>query len=606
MPKIKVLDRLVANQIAAGEVIERPASAIKEVLENAIDAGADQITIEVGNGGRDLRINDNGCGMEPEDLLLAFERFATSKIDHIDDLNRLHTMGFRGEALASIASVAKVECISRTRDQKLATRLLIEGGEVISVTEVAANPGTTLSIRELFYNIPARLKFLKSPQTEFSHVYQVVFNLALTHPDKSIKLLHNGREMLDTAGITTLGEVASLLMGKETANGLIPLEYQFPGGKITGLISAPDEAKPTKSSQYFFLNHRWIKSPLLQKALMEGYEAALPKDRYPVAILEFAIDPAQFDVNVHPTKQEVRFINPQAIFRALREAVKKSLSVSPLSKKLEGFGAIKGTEFLPPEEGFSGKATAQQPFRNFQLEAPARQASLNIGPSAIPSYFYSPPAEVVAEKPEIGAYRQAEKKVLRELGTCLNLKILGTLQDTYILADDGENLLVIDFHVAHERVIFDKLKQESHPVPYPLLVPQQVEFTPREEALCEENGSLIQSFGFTLEPFGLRTYLIRSTPAVVQPAQAAEALHQMLQDLSEGGEKATLEEKRNTILESVACKAAVKAGQKLSLPEMEKLLKDLFATNQPHTCPHGRPIIVEFPVKELAKRFKRG
>lgn len=597
MNKIRVLDRLVANQIAAGEVIERPASVIKELIENASDAGANVISIEVSNGGRDLRINDNGSGMSPDDLLLAFERFATSKITSIDDLNHLNTMGFRGEALASIASVAKVECTSRTRENRLGTRLVIEGGEVISTTEAACNPGTTLMVRDLFYNTPARLKFLKSASTEFSHIYQIIFNQALTHPEKAIKLIHNGREVLDTAVAPTQKEVASLLLGKEVGKALLPLEYQFPEGKVTGLITAPTLTKPTRNYQYFFLNHRWIKSPLLQKALLEGFEASLPRDAYPVAIVELSIDPAQFDVNVHPTKQEVRFINPQAIFRAVRDAVKKSLSQSPLSSKLESFGPVREQPkypFISPSE--KSPMTA--------LKVPAHQPSLEIETLAASVYSGSPIYNhPVAEKPPTTSFPQPQKENTALPG---GFRIYGTLQDTYILAADEENLLVIDFHVAHERVLFDRLKKEPHAMPQPLLVPQQVELNPQEKAQYQENIALIETMGFSLEPFGQDSYLIRSAPTVVEPVQAAEALHQMLQDLSEGGGKATLEERRNTILESVACKAAVKAGQKLSFEEMEHLLKELFATDQPHTCPHGRPIIIEFPVKELAKRFKRG
>ncbi len=595
MNRIKVLDRLVANQIAAGEVIERPASVIKELIENASDAGADNISIEVSNGGRDLRINDNGSGMSPDDLLLAFERFATSKITSIDDLNHLNTMGFRGEALASIASVAKVECTSRTRENRLGTRLIIEGGEVISMTEAACNPGTTLMVRDLFYNTPARLKFLKSASTEFSHIYQIIFNQALTHPEKAIKLIHNGREVLDTAVAPTQKEVASLLLGKEVGKALLPLEYQFPEGKVSGLITAPTLTKPTRNYQYFFLNHRWIKSPLLQKALLEGFEASLPRDAYPVAIVELFVDPAQFDVNVHPTKQEVRFINPQAVFRAVREAVKKSLSQSPLSGKLESFGPIRDQKesFISPSE--------EPPMTS--LKAPAHQPSFEIETLAASVYSESPVYHPVAEKPSITYVPEHRTENTALPG---GFRIYGTLQDTYILAADGENLLVIDFHVAHERVLFDRLKKEPHAAPQPLLMPQQVELNPHEKAQYHENVALIEAMGFSLESFGQDSYLIRSAPAVVGPAQAAEALHQMLQDLSEGGGKATLEERRNTILESVACKAAVKAGQKLSFEEMEHLLKELFATDQPHTCPHGRPIIVEFPIKELAKKFKRG
>ncbi len=542
---IHILPEDLINKIAAGEVIERPASVVKELVENSIDAGSLQITIEIqGAGQKSIRVSDKGRGMTQEECQLALQRHATSKISQLDDLFNIQTLGFRGEALPSIASVSHLKLEPNPSGQ-----------------------GITAVVKDLFYNTPARKKFMKSPTTELGHIGDVVAKYALANPHIAFEYVSDGKPLLITAGSGRLKDTVAAVYGADLAKNLIAVEKTFGFGKINGLVSHPTLTRIDKGYEVFFVNHRYIKNFLLNRALEDAYRTLIPSSRFPISILFIEIDPKQVDVNVHPSKREVKFAKTNEVMEAVRETVRAALS-----NLLEGSQA--------PEQSNN----AWEPF------APSDQLSMSGFNSGPQSQFPVPSSQeiefnVTAIQPFMPLY---------------------ALNNTYIVATDGEELVLIDQHAAHERIIYDELgKQGTEHRMQTLLMPETIEMGPKESLVLQENLACLRSLGFELEEFGNKSFLLRSVPAAATKTAAKQLLIDIVAELGELGKSAQLEVKQENIRKTIACKAAVKAGDKLNQTEMNQLIKDLFATQNPATCPHGRPTIIRITEEELKKRFGR-
>ena len=540
---INILPPEVTVKIAAGEVIERPASVVKELVENSLDAGATEITVEVQNGGVSfIRVVDNGCGLLPAEAEVAICRHATSKISGLDDLERIHTLGFRGEALPSIAAVAEMEILTRDGETPAATHLRLENGRVTSREKASRPQGTTVTVRHLFRSFPARLKFLKSPTTESGHIATVLSQYALAYPEVRFKLTVDGRTALRTSGDGDMRSAVGEVYGLETARSMLEVEGSDGLLYIQGLTSPPSLQRSTRSYLSFFVNRRYVRNSILAKAIETAYEGLLMTGRHPVTVLNIALPPEEIDVNVHPAKLEVKFRNNNEVFTAVVKAVRDALSRSPL-----------------PAAGASGQE----------------------------------------------AVNQSLWDVFPRSGSLPALHTLGQLSASYILAEGDEGLFLIDQHAAHERILFDRImaqQAERKPDVQGMLEPLSIELSPAQEAVYSQCSGLLSELGFTLEPFGGRTFLVRSVPAILSGASLTEAIHELLDDL--GAEK-DLNRRDIVAARTLACHGAVRAGQKLSADEMEDLLKQLQHTLQPRTCPHGRPTMIHLSAQQLKKEFGR-
>ena len=594
--RIRILAEEVANKIAAGEVVERPASVVKELVENAVDAGATRITVEVEEAGKALlRITDNGCGMTAQECVLALQRHATSKIARAEDLAAVRTLGFRGEALPSVASVSRVTLLTRARGELEGARLEAEAGEIRELEAAGAAEGTAITVRDLFYNTPARLKFLKTNRTELGQVCDVLTRLALSHPGISLRLIADGDEILHAPGSADPLNTVTALYGKDLARELLPVSYSRPGLAVEGYVSKPTFARPTRSGQHLFVNGRWVRNRTLTHALDEAYRATLPGGRFPFAVLHVEIDPALVDVNVHPAKSEVRFLRDWEVHRAVHEAIRNAIGApqganAPLAQRSQ----------LTPEELQRGPWLPPIP-------PPAdRHDPFGEPPPPIPTQNVPFP-EMAAAVP-VRQLAMAEVDVARTA-----LRPIAQVWNRYIVAEGASGLLIIDQHLAHERVLFDRLLQsrsDSGASAQRLAVPVTLQLSAREAALLEEWRGELRGIGFELEPFGRGAWVVRSVPAFVQPGSELATLRALLDELGEGRKAGARPEGGSMpvpdrAMAAAACKAAVKKGSRLASEEMERLLEDLARTENPHTCPHGCPITVEIGFQELLRRFKR-
>ncbi|MFC1568095.1 DNA mismatch repair endonuclease MutL [Candidatus Margulisiibacteriota bacterium] len=546
--RIKVLPEDLINKIAAGEVVERPASVAKELIENSIDAGATRIRVEVQDAGRKLiRVSDNGQGMSQAEAKLALERHSTSKISQLDDLFNIQTLGFRGEALPSIASVSKME--------------------------LEPNPsgsGITATVKELFWNTPARKKFLKSPATEMGHIGNIVAKYTMANPQIAFDLISDGKPLLSSPGSGDLKDAVIAVYGVDLAKSLIETSFNSKFGKVYGLISQPTLSRVDKTYENFFVNKRFVRNFLLNRALEEAYRTLIPSNRYPVAILFIDIDPKQIDVNVHPTKREIKFVKTNEVMNAVTQAAREALA----GTGSVGLGREVGIE-VGSEWWGMGKT---DPF-------PTPHAQTHI-PTPLPtSSFTEVEMEVSAVQPFLPIYQHKQ---------------------TYIIATDGEELVLIDQHAAHERILYDQLSHESRVAGrQSLLIPETIELGPKETAILQENIEYLKGLGFDLEEFGNNAYILRSVPPVAAKASAKQLLIDLLSELQDLGKAVQLEIKQENIRKLIACHSAIKAGDKLTSEEMYQLIRDLFSTKNPATCPHGRPTIIRISEEELNKRFGR-
>ena len=627
MPKIKILSADVANKIAAGEVVERPASVVKELVENAIDAGGTSIRVEIRAGGKRLiRVSDNGAGMEREDALLALERHATSKVNGIEDLECIQTFGFRGEALASIASVSQCELLTRTADALEGTKVDVEGGVFRSVKESGCSPGTHMSINNLFYNVPARLKFLKTDTTEMNHITNQVTWAALAHPNIHFSLAHNGRSVLDVRSCDSYLERARLLYGREFAENLIEFTEELPDLKMYGLLGKPEFTKPNREYQLFFLNQRPIRSRIIGAALTEALDAMVAKDRQPVALLFLTLEPETVDVNVHPAKFEVRFRNERTIYsgvvRMLRDAVHRAKYIPKIETPIEptqSKGETEGsrdtplsqrvsTPGSPPVAGRGQRTTpiAQVHRRQTSPVTPQEtessdQETINTSEAQTPSI----PTEIVVQPPQQRIPDDANLSLL----DFENVQLKTNLFKTYIVVESGDKIFFIDQHVAAERVLYERFvnQVETDGIPVQgLLLPVTLEVTPQQLGVLKIHGDIFKKLGFDLDEFGGNTILIRAIPSPLPTRVAAQTVTDLLDKLPEAPHTdVQIPEALDNALITLACKSAVKAGDTLDTKEMINLIKELSEAKLPFNCPHSRPIIVEMGRDELERRFHR-
>lgn len=646
MPKINVLPKQLAELIAAGEVVERPASVVKELLENSIDAGADAITVEIKNGGISyIRITDNGCGISKEDIRNAFVSHATSKITTADDLNGILTLGFRGEALASVSAVARVEVMTRTADDESGTRYVIEAGEEILLDDAGCPKGTTMVIRDLFYKTPARMKFLKKDVTEANAVAGVVDRIALSHPEVSIRFIREGKQVLVTSGKGDLLTCIREIFGKEFAADLIPAENTVQGVKVSGFVSKPSASRPNRNMQFFFLNNRLIKTGTGSAAVSEGYKNTIMVGKFPSCVLNIEINPSLVDVNVHPAKTEVRFSDEKLIFNAVFYACKNALAAGDTPKQVKEIVKDFYKEPQKPAEQLK-IVTPPAPKKDFWQHVPVKPAE-PVQKTDVPKIkidFVEPvKAEIKIEnKPERTAVASSPaneiKKEEKIEDILLNsqpkpapvqvetadevseeiipeipnnefredeFSLIGEAFKTYIMCEYCGKMVIIDKHAAHERIIYEKLKKESGDrTPQLLLLPVTVTLSKEEYSAMLENLELVNEAGFDVEDFGNGCVIVRECPMELSADDVDEVISEIAGRFVEKKQDVAFE-KMDWIFHSVACRSAIKAGNFTSRLEMERFAKQLLSMPDIRYCPHGRPVLIEMTQRELEKNFGR-
>ena len=630
MPKIQQLSSHVADLIAAGEVVERPASAAKELVENAIDAGAKNITVELQNGGMTfLRVTDDGCGIEAEDVETAFLRHATSKLRSAQDLEAIHTLGFRGEALAAIASVSRIDLLTKTADVAFGTSVHLEAGTVTERSEAGCPNGTTIIVRDLFYNTPARLKFMKRDAVEGSALLAAVQRLALAHPEVSIRVIRDGQEQFHTAGDGQLISAIYAVLGRQAAQNLVPVDSHWEANALSGFVSLPTATRGTRGNQIFFVNGRHVRSKSMTAALEEAYKNQIMIGRYPSCVLHLTLPEHLVDVNVHPAKTEVKFLREQEIFDCIHYGVLGALGqvsgrVSMQLPKQESSAVAAPPAPKPktakpaPKQEFFRTMTAEdyRAFSEVLKEAPAKPTAAVRSPIPLSETLRTAPAapprgnrqkpEAVRTTPAVPAKASTPQPVQQELPLkTQEFRLVGEVLDTYIIVEQGDAVLLIDKHAAHERILFEKFRRQTEPIMSQLLL-QPIVCTPdREEAaILLENEALLLQCGFEISDYGNGTVAIRQIPAELTPEQAEVSLTALAGDLLNGKhvDPNTL---RDTMLHTVACKAAIKGGRHTDGRELEQLVREVLSRDDIKYCPHGRPVCITLTAKQLERQFKR-
>jgi DNA mismatch repair protein MutL len=594
---IQVLPPQVANKIAAGEVVERPASVVKELIENAIDAGAADIHIEIRQGGRRLiRVGDDGCGIPPTEVELAFARHSTSKISSEDDLTHITTLGFRGEALASIAAVSQVTMLTRVESEAAGIQLRVEGGQIVRQDSHAANPGTLISVENLFYNTPARLKFLRSESTESSHVIRLVSAYAIAFPELRFRLLDNGRLVLQTPGNGSLYDVLVKVYGLDMAQQLVEIQRQEapPAAtdtslspearsadaevRVTGYVGAPSLHRAKRSYEMLFVNRRWIQDRSISYAIEEAYRTLIPTGRYPVAIVNISLSPSELDVNVHPTKREVRFRNPRAVFTAVQRGVRRTvLEQAPVASMNQRPTAVGTTQW-------------------------STQKPMPFGRRALPHGSVGQMAMEIQRTADTETLDASRAPMSEQLPM---LRVLGQIRQTYIIAEGPDGLYLIDQHAAHERILFEQLQAEQTAMAVSsqaLLEPLTIDLPTQQRELLEALSDQLAAFGFDIAPFGGDTCLVRAIPAAMNPTQVPETISELLDAATESRNTSLSLE---STLAVIVCHSAIRAGQTLSQDEARELIRQLEDTKAPYTCPHGRPTMIHLSAAQLEKSFGR-
>ena len=656
MGKIQVLDKSVSNKIAAGEVVERPASVVKELLENALDAAATHVTVEIKNGGITyIRVADNGIGMSKEDVPVALLRHATSKISKEKDLDAISTLGFRGEALSSIAAVSKFEIYTRTQEEETGTHLISEGGEILDCSEAGCPAGTTVIVRDLFMNTPARMKFLKKNYTEAGYIADIVNRLALARSDVSFRLISDGKEILFTAGDSDLLASIYAVYGKDLKNAMCPAAYEENGVSVTGFCATAQGARPNRTMQSFFVNGRYIKSPLLARAVEEAYKNELMGGKFPACVLLVTLSPSMVDINVHPTKLEAKFADEKAVYHCVYWAAKNALyqkqnilavtlSSEP-EEKLSEKKTDKTLSFSQPErpvvrmaEHTSTKKNESSPFvwrglekkteekttafvsreaepikiSETEVAKPKTEEPVSISveevkkpqPATEPLVQQtkkSQPAEKTISQPEI------QKPDVQPEKREHTYRICGQVFDTYIIVEKDEQMLLIDQHAAHERLRYEALLKDFEGRAMQsqmLLIPVTIRLTAVEDSQFSEHQQTLEDMGFVAEPFGEKTVILRGTPEALEEEELKALFLEVLSNLSDKRKDAR-SEKAQRALYTIACKSAVKAGNRLNEQEMKALLDAVFDLGPKNTCPHGRPITVAMTRGFIEKQFKR-
>ncbi len=584
---IRVLSEEVASQIAAGEVVERPASVVKELIENAIDAAATAIQVRVRRGGKEfVHVVDDGCGVPRDEVELAFHRHATSKLTTADDLERIATLGFRGEALASIASVSRMTFTTRASGETVGSLLRLEGGEIQIRREVGRPAGTAVTVENLFFNIPARRKFLRTDRTERRHIDQWVTRYAIAYPHIRFTLDHSGQNALQSPGSGELRDVVAAVYGPEIGEQALRVVSDIPGGqsdvRVAGLIGPPSFHRANRTYITVFVNGRWVQDPSLTYAVTQAYHRFLPTGRHPLAIVLLDLPPGDVDVNVHPAKAEVRFRDGDAVFRALQKAVRRTLLER--ARIPEAHGLVEPRQGAPgwPPSAVDGGDTAGR-----------RERLIRLGGR---------------EAPADGQFRLASDTWGDRSGASIPpLRVIGQLRATYIVAEGPEGMVLLDQHAAHERVLFEQLlarREETEPASQSLLEPALVELGPEQADLVEGQSTLLARLGFEVEPFGGSTVLVRALPTMVAADEPDQVLEDAAMALRSGNEPLGIPLEA-LVARQVCKRAAIKAGQTLDHPEMEALIRALEQCDSPRTCPHGRPTMIRLTVRQLAREFGR-
>lgn len=672
--KIQILDKDTINKIAAGEVIERPASVVKELIDNSIDAGATDIRIEVEKGGkRSILIRDNGCGMDRENVLLAYKKHATSKLTRIEDLDTISTMGFRGEALSSITAVARVEILTRPSEEITGTRIVIHGGKVLETSDAGTAPGTAVHVKDLFYNTPARQKYLKSDRTELAHITDTVMQLALANPKISFILLSGGKPVIRNAGSSEPFKSIVNLLGPDTARSMLPLEYRTEYFEIMGYISKPETTRRESDNLFLFVNARPVASRAINKAIRDGYYTKIPKERYPVAVLSLIVNPGEVDVNVHPRKAEVRFSREKELEDAVTFAIERVLSentlapeirdrrdrifqktfeVSGSSDKLkvsetaEIYGrkeAGKDTGILEktglPESGkvlrdkadtyvypvkdterrlkhserlldFTAEGGTQEISGDKKLDNKIEQEREEEGESkkriaGIQKNEIEKASLEEREPEDISPEKNQKPKQKPNIDSFENLRVIGQVSKLYILAERGEDLVLIDQHAAHERILYEQVLKMKKSRVQELITPVTIDLTPKEKVLMEEYIPYLEDCGFGISEFGDNTYVVTFIPEIFGRLEDPEIIHDVVSDLLASGKVKKDTGISEKVCKTIACRAAIKGGAACSPRQMEELIEQLKKAENPYSCPHGRPTVITFTKGELDRMFAR-
>lgn len=653
MPHIQVLDQVTIDKIAAGEVIERPASIVKELVENAIDAGATSVKIEIRDGGISLiRIMDNGSGIAHDEVRSAFLRHSTSKIRQVEDLSHIHSLGFRGEALSSIAAVTMTELITKTADEELGTKYVIEGGKEVSMDEISAPEGTTFLVHQIFYNVPARRKFLKTPVTEAAHVQDLLMHLALSHPEVSFIFLNNGQEKLRTSGNGKLKDVIYNIYGRDVASNILEIDYKTDFLQISGFLGKPVITRGNRNFENFFVNGRYVKSPMISKSLEDAYKDFTMQHKFPFAVLHFHINGDMIDINVHPTKMELRFQRQQDVYNTVYEAVHQRLLEPELIQKAEVPDPAVDPELKPeekndekqspfllrPKKSQSTPKAAAYPevhdedyfirkmkervtayhqrmsqaevteksgiFKEEKQAPKIREKALYAAASDAPVPEKEKPDKKDTPAKQMDLFE--ENFLKRDIRA--EYKLIGQVFDTYWLVEYKDSLYIIDQHAAHERVLYEKtlksMKTREFTSQY-LSPPIILSLSMQESELLENNMDRFSRIGFEIEQFGGEEYAVRAVPDNLFGIAKKELLMEMIDDLSDGITTSMTPELIDERIASMSCKAAVKGNSRLSAAEVDALIGELLTLENPYHCPHGRPTIIAMTKRELEKKFKR-
>lgn len=629
LSKIRVLPPEVVNKIAAGEVVERPASVVKELIENSIDAQATKIEIEVKDGGQKLiEVIDNGVGMTRADAIMAFTPHATSKINSEQDLSNITTLGFRGEALASIASVARVELVTKHESSTEATKVQIEGGKIINVESVAFSKGTRIAVKNLFYNVPVRKKFLKSISTEMAYISDIVCHYMMAYPEISFRFTKNNMPITYSIGSGNLIDPIISVYGPEVANHLIPIKNpqlaQNTGITISGFISKPDYTRPSNRYMTTLVNRRFVKSKLINQAITKAISTFLPKDQYPVLILDIRINPDKVDVNVHPQKLEVRFSDERLIFASVYDAIYQSISnlqipvnnsanslnIMQNNKNEISFSDRLGATVILSQSQFSNNSILNEDknenFQNGNINVV--NSTANTQPNTRLSDLNNFKVYEVSDSEHHGSHSIGVLNLFERINSLIDPQILGQFHNTFIIGEDKNGMFVIDQHVAHERILFDMLKKaymKSKILSQPLLFPVPLKLLPSERLALKEHLSELENLGFvvTLDDDGI--YYATAVPIIGDKPMEQNTIHEILANVLGSFESKSFNEIKEELLKNIACKSAIKAGENLKEQEMKALLEQLLKTDNPFTCPHGRPIILRIAKKIFEQAFLR-
>lgn len=669
--RIRILDKDTINKIAAGEVIERPASVVKELIDNSIDAGATDIRVEVEKGGKNsILVRDNGCGMSRADALLAYKKHATSKLTRIEDLDTVSTMGFRGEALSSITAVAKVEIFTRPQEELTGTKIVIHGGKVVEVSDAGTAPGTSVHVKDLFYNTPARRKYLKSDRTELAHITDIIMQLALANPEISFTLLNEGKTVIRNPGSKDLFNSIVNLLGPDTARSMLQLEYKTEDFDIKGYISKPETTRAESDYLFLFVNTRPVTSKAVNTAIRTGYYTKIPKGRYPVAVISLVLDPGEVDVNVHPRKAEVRFSREKELGDAVTFAIEKVLSENglvPEVRKKENMNlqrTFEGSGLSDKMEKEKIQASeqvlgVQETFQKMASKKEAEKEPELTKISGLESGFSEPGGKILREKTESYTYpvKDTERKLKKSerfldltegrinpetpvtgLGNKIDegvgkdvekerealiaaekqkltqktntnsledLRIIGQVSKMYILAEKGEDLVIIDQHAAHERILYEQVLKIKKSRVQELIAPVTIDLTPKEKVLMEEYIPYLEDYGFGISEFGDNTFVVTFVPDIFGRLENPEIIHDVISDLLASGKVKKDTGISEKVCKTLACRAAIKGGAACNVRQMEELIEQLKTAENPYSCPHGRPTVITFTKGELDRMFAR-